>query len=154
MADSLFPASMNDSWNEGIEAENESSEISFGRSWRFDFDQGEFVLTPTRKIASCTGTDAWVMWCRKAIRTPRYRHLIYSRSYGQELDELIGKGYSRAVLESEIQRMVSEALLVDPRTADVDGFYFSWQEAGCSFTCQVTNIYDEVLRLEGSVGDG
>ncbi|MBU5672273.1 DUF2634 domain-containing protein [Paenibacillus brevis] len=143
---------MNDSRNEGIEAENGSSEILFGRSWRFDFEQGEFILTPTRKIASSSGTDAWVVWCQKAIRTPRYRHLIYSRIYGQELDELIGKGYSRAVLESEIQRMVSEALLLDPRTADVDGFYFSWQGAECSFNCQVTNVHDEVLRLEGSVG--
>lgn len=152
MADLLFPESINDSWGGGEETENTSTAVFFGRSWRFDFEQGEFVLTPTRKIATCASRDAWVVWCQKAIRTPRYRHLIYSRSYGQELDELIGRGYSRAVGESEIQRMVSEALLVDPRTAGVSDFKFSWQEAACSFTCQVTNVHDEVLRLEGSVG--
>lgn len=151
MADQLFPESMSDSWSVGAEVDGVSAEVSFGRSWRFDFEQGEFVLTPTRKIAPCTGTDAWVMWCKKAIRTPRYRHLIYSRSYGQEFEDLIGKGYSRAVQESEIQRMASEALMVDPRTAEVDGFSFSWQDDRCVFSCRVTNIYDEALSLEGSV---
>lgn len=81
-------------------------------------------MTPTRKIARADDTAAWVVWCEKAIRTPRYRHLIYSRSYGQEFEELIGKGYSRAVQESEIERIATETLMVDPRTLSVGDFSF------------------------------
>lgn len=147
----LFPESMEQSWEDSGSPELLEDEVILGRSWRFDFDGGEFVMTPTRKIAQVDGMDAWMMWCQKAIRTPRYRHLIYSRQYGQELDELIGRGYSRAVQESEIQRMVTETLMVDPRTLSVDGFNFSWQEDECHFSCQIRNVYDEQFTLEGSV---
>ncbi|MMZ66822.1 hypothetical protein D1872_293530 [compost metagenome] len=91
------------------------------------------------------------MWCEKAVRTPRYRHLIYSRDYGQEYDDLIGRGYSRAVLESEIERMTTEALMVDPRTAGVDSFTFEWSSYACQFTCNVKNVRDETITLEGGV---
>lgn len=147
----LFPESMDQSWDDSGSPELLDDGMTLGRSWRFDFDAGEFVMTPTRKIAQVDGMYAWVMWCQKAIRTPRYRHLIYSRQYGQELDELIGRGYSRAVQESEIQRMVTETLMVDPRTLSVDGFTFSWQEDGCRFSCQIRNVHDEQFTLEGSV---
>lgn len=147
----LFPESMEQSWEDSGSPELLEDEVILGRSWRFDFDAGEFVMTPTRKIAQVDGMDAWVMWCQKAIRTSRYRHLIYSRQYGQELDELIGRGYSRAVQESEIQRMVTETLMVDLRTLSVDGFTFIWQEDGCHFSCQIRNVHDEQFTLEGSV---
>lgn len=152
----LFPEAMNDSWadEQTLMAETDttsSDEVSFGRSWRFDFDAGEFVMTPTRKIARADETAAWIVWCEKAIRTPRYRHLIYSRAYGQEFDDLIGKGYGHALQESEIRRIAAETLLADPRTASVDSFTFAWQEDGYQFTCRVANVREEEVILEGSV---
>ncbi|GIO36195.1 hypothetical protein J41TS12_10560 [Paenibacillus antibioticophila] len=148
----LFPEDIEEDWTED-EAENSTSEeVTFGRSWRFDFEAGDFVMTPTRKVAAADETAAWVIWCEKAIRTPRYRHLIYSREHGEEFDDLIGRGYSRAVQESEIQRIVIETLLVDPRTASVGDFTFSWREDACYFTCRISNVRDEEAVLEGSVG--
>lgn len=128
-----------------------STGVTFGRSWLFDFEAGEFVVTPTRKISVAEDTAAWVMWCEKAVRTPRYRHLIYSRDYGHEYDDLIGKSYSRAVMESEIERMTRDALMVDPRTAGVDIFTFEWSGEACRFTCRVTNTRDEIITIEGGV---
>lgn len=147
----LFPENTEQSWGAEHVPEIQDEGVRFGRSWRFDFNAGEFVMTPTRKIAGAQGTEAWILWCQKAIRTPRYRHLIYSRDYGQEFEELIGRGYSRAVQESEIQRIARETLMVDPRTASVEDFVFEWQGERCSFTCRVMNIHDEELTLEGSV---
>lgn len=150
----LFPESVADAW-ENVEqdlSEATLDEVKFGRSWRYDFAAGEFVLTPTGKIAIADEIAAWRMWCEKAIRTPRYRHVIYSRTYGQEFEDLIGQGYSRTVQESEIRRMTEETLLTDPRTLSVDGFTFVWQEDGCRFTCRVKNSRDEEIRLEGSAG--
>ncbi|WP_413773735.1 DUF2634 domain-containing protein [Paenibacillus woosongensis] len=123
----------------------------FGRSWLFDFEAGEFRMTPTRKIASADETAAWMMWCEKAVRTARYHHLIYSRDYGQEYEGLIGRGMSRGALESEIQRMTTEALMIDPRTARVDQFSFRWSGDACLFSCRVMNVRDETAVLEGSV---
>ncbi|CAI6068948.1 DUF2634 domain-containing protein [Cohnella sp. JJ-181] len=130
----------------------EASGASFGRSWRFDFDAGEFVLTPTGKIAGAAeDAEAWLEWCRKALATERYRHLVYSRLYGQEFESLIGLGLSRAAVESEIARIASETLLADPRTARVEGFTFAWQGDTCSFACSVTSVRDEAGTIEGSV---
>lgn len=148
----IFPEDVEEEWTEVQTEKSSTEEITFGRSWRFDFDVGDFVMTPTRKVAAADETAAWVMWCQKAIRTPRYRHLIYSREHGEEFDDLIGKGYSRAVQESEIKRMVTEALMVDPRTAGVGDFTFLWQDDGCFFTCRITNVRDEEAMLERSVG--
>lgn len=148
----LFPEEVEEDWANEQPGDAEGEEVTFGRSWRFDFDAGDFVITPTHKVAVADETAAWVMWCEKAIRTPRYRHLIYSRGHGEELDDLIGKGYSRAVQESEIKRMVTEALIIDPRTASVGDFTFLWRDDGCYFTCRISNVRDEEAVLEGSVG--
>ncbi|WP_374018997.1 DUF2634 domain-containing protein [Paenibacillus thiaminolyticus] len=146
----LFPADIEDDWTEETEEAAEPN-VTFGRSWRFDFENGDFVMTPTRKVAAADETEAWVMWCQKAIRTPRYRHLIYSREHGEEFDDLIGKGFSRAVIESEIQRVVTETIMVDPRTASVDGFTFSWSGDGCYFTCRIQNVREESETIERRV---
>ncbi|MDG0792767.1 DUF2634 domain-containing protein [Cohnella ginsengisoli] len=114
--------------------------------------RGEFVLTPTGKIAEASAdAEAWLEWCRKALATERYRHLVYSRLYGQEFESLIGLGLSRAAVESEIARIASETLLADPRTARVGGFVFTWQGDACSFACSVTSVRDEAGTIEGSV---
>lgn len=69
-----------------------SEEVRFGRSWRFDYDAGDFVLTPSGKVAAAGGHGAWVQWCIKAVKTPRYRHVIYSRNYGSEAGGSGGAG--------------------------------------------------------------
>lgn len=144
----LFPIS-----NAASPSANETParQVKFGRGWRFDFDAGEFVTTPTGKIAAAIGTDAWLQWCEKAIRTERYRHLIYSRGYGHEFDDLISRNLPREANESEIQRIVTETLKVDRRTADVRNFVFDWQDDVCVFTCEVTNIRGEAGTISGSV---
>ncbi|MDO3408555.1 DUF2634 domain-containing protein [Saccharibacillus sp. CPCC 101409] len=148
----LFPETADFYWGEeNAPAENESTAPSFGRSWKFDYSKGEFVTTPSGRIAAADAREAWVQWCEKAIRTPRYRHVIYSRDYGSELEELIGSGYDHAIVESEIERMASEALLADERTGSVDQFSFAWDGDGCTFTCRVTSVQEDVEFLESEV---
>ncbi|MEK3827404.1 contractile injection system sheath initiator [Paenibacillus sp. FSL K6-1558] len=128
-----------------------SEEVRFGRSWRYDYDAGDFVLTPSGKVATADAHEAWVQWCIKAVKTPRYRHVIYSRDYGSELEDLIGQGDSRGVMESEIARMVTETLLADPRTDAVGQFTFDWDREQCGFTCRVMSVQDEMFILESEV---
>lgn len=145
----LFPVR---SVNEQAEARNTSNlEIAFGRSWRFDFDRGEFAITPTGRIAISEDKEAWVEWCEKTVRTRRYMHPIYSRSYGQELEELIGARFTRPAMESEIRRMVTEALLTDLRTADVGLFSFEWLTDRCFFSCEIRSVRDDTVSFRGEV---
>lgn len=128
-----------------------ANHIQFGRSWRFDFDNGDFVLTPTGKVAEIQGVDAWLEWCKKALMTARYRFLVYSRNYGQEFDDLISRHLNRAGNESEIKRIATECLMADPRTAAVDNFTFRWDGDQCFFTCKVSNVRGENGNLNGNV---
>lgn len=131
--------------------ETTESEVNFGRSWRFDFGTGDFVMTPTGKVAETDEIDAWVEWCKKALHTGRYRYLVYNRNYGHEFEELIGRGLTKAANESEIKRMATECLMVDPRTAAVENFNFEWQEDQCFFTCMISNVQGETSIINGSV---
>jgi len=130
-----------------------AGQIKFGKSWRFDFNEGDFVIISIGKMAETTGIDAYIEWCKKALQTPRYRYLVYGRNYGQEFKSLIGKGYSRLVIESEIRRMTSECLMVDPRTAKVDNFIFTWGGDKVYFTCNVTTVRGEagIVRSEVTI---
>ncbi|MBE3576872.1 MAG: DUF2634 domain-containing protein [Limnochordales bacterium] len=125
--------------------------VPFGRSWRFDFAKGEFVLTPTGRVAESHGADAWLEWCQKALLTERYRYLAYSDQYGQEYEDLMARHLTRAANESEIQRITRETLMVDPRTASVDHFVFEWDGDTVRFTCEVTNVRGEKGVVTGMV---
>jgi len=143
----LFPA-------EEMPAEEEqeiNNEVEFGSSWQFDYDVGEFVLTPTGKVAAANEKQAWVEWCKKALMTARYQHLIYSRDHGQEFDDVVRIGISREGIESEIQRITTETLMVDPRTASVSNFTFDWQEEHCFFSCEIKNVREETDEIESEV---
>ncbi|GIP29648.1 hypothetical protein J23TS9_47780 [Paenibacillus sp. J23TS9] len=147
----LFPETVDMVWTDVTEPEAlEKNGAIFGRSWRFDFEAGEFVMSPTRKMTVGGDKDAWVIWCEKAIRTPRYRYVIYSRDYGSELEGLIGSS-SRALQESEVRRMVTETLLSDARTQSVDQFAFDWEGEACRFSCRITNVHDEMETIESVV---
>ena len=128
-----------------------ASQVTFGTSWQFDFEKGEFVTTVTGKAVQTHDTDAWVEWCQKALITQRYRYLIYGRLYGQEFEDLIRKNLNRAGNESEIKRIATEALMVDPRTAKVDNFMFTWDGDTVYFTCQITNVWDETATVSNKV---
>lgn len=134
-----------------IETAETANKASFGKSWRFDFEKGEFALTPAGKVAETSDIEAWLEWCQKALITARYRYLVYSRSYGQEFGDLISRHLSRSANESEIKRIATEALMVDPRTASVNNFKFTWEGDTVYFTCEVTNIRSESGTISGQV---
>lgn len=128
-----------------------STQVTFGRGWKFDFDVGEFVTSPTGRMAPATELEAFREWCQKALLTPRYRHVIYSRNYGHEFDELMGQGYPKPVVESEIERIVRDTLKVDPRTGDVSGFEFAWEGDKLFFSCNVTTVNSNRFAVSSEV---
>lgn len=62
------------------------------------------------------------------LSTERFRHMIYSWNYGVELDGILGR--DRALAESELKRVITEALLQDERITAVDGFVFDGSKRG------------------------
>jgi phage baseplate assembly protein W len=112
------------------------------KTYSFDFDTGEFTG------GMLDGADAIRQYVRKAIATPRYRHLIYSRSYGCELESLVGQDISQDLLETEIPRIISESLEYDDRIADVNDFVIDRQSDQLYVEFTVTTK-DGVIVTEG-----
>jgi len=141
----LFPESTGTS-----EFKVQDTAVKFGRSWRYNFEKGEFELSLTRKVTEINDVDAWVEWCKKALATQRYRYMAYSRNHGHEFEDLISRNLSRQGNESEIKRIVTETLMVDPRTAVVENFTFDWDGDAVYYICEIVNIRDEKRTLPGS----
>lgn len=62
--------------------------------------------------------DAMVQAVDKILQTERYVYQIYDEDYGNDLPELIGKNIDYA--ETEIPRMITEALTADDRIIEVN----------------------------------
>ncbi|EPY6430800.1 DUF2634 domain-containing protein [Clostridium sporogenes] len=146
----LFPENT-DLEEENIE-ELEEPIIDFKGSYLFDFKTGEFVTNPDGTIAKANDLEAYVQWCYKAMATPRYK-LAYSDLYGQEFKNIMGKDISKSAIELEIQRMTEEAIMVHPRTKDVDNFVFTWNEnkEAVYFEFEVITIDEEKFMLHGEL---
>lgn len=80
-------------------------------AWDFNKDT-PIIEYNTFKIV--TGDEAIKVWVYKALKTERYKYLIYSWNYGSELETLIGYKYPKDLLKPELDRYIKECLSVNP----------------------------------------
>lgn len=118
----------------------------------WDLEAGDFVRNGANQLLECDGREAYRVWCVKVVNTERYTCLAYSDSIGTEMESAIKEKSSGAV-ESAIERTITEALLVNPRTEYVRGFVFTWNgdSVVCSFN--VKGIEWEEFPLSVTVGN-
>jgi hypothetical protein len=91
-----------------------SPTIQPSRTYEFDFDRGEFT-------GSYVDNESAIrQFIRKALVTSRRRHLIYDNGYGSELESIIGLDFTDEMKDSEIPRIIREALIYDERILSVD----------------------------------
>lgn len=73
-----------------------------------------------RILGYVDGIEAMMQAVDKILNTERFEFVIYSANYGVELDRLIGKDYD--FVKSDLERTISQALLVDTRIQRVTDF--------------------------------
>ena len=83
------------------------------KTYRIDYTKNQIV-------GWIDGAQAVAQAIYKILLTERFRYLIYSWNYGAELESLIGENYS--VYESELKRIVKEAVLQDGRVNRIGHF--------------------------------
>lgn len=133
----LFPMDTN---FEELDIQN-NDEIEFKGSYKFDFETGEFIKNIDGTIARCNEEEAYIQWCQKVMRTPRFL-LAYSDLFGHEIDSLRGSKLSKEAIELEVKRMTKEALMVHPKTIDVDNFKFTWYDGNLYYEYNVNSYYN------------
>ena len=112
-----------------------AEEQKYKPSVYFDYAMGDFRLDGANKMVIADGKEAWEQWCIKTVLTERLSCLSYSSDIGTELDDALKQAGIDAV-ESSLERTITEALMVNPRTEYVRGFEFTWASDGlhCDFT--------------------
>lgn len=105
--------------------ENMGYDAEYRRSAKWDPEAGDFVRDGANRMAECDGREAYSIWCFKIAQTERYRCLAYPDSIGVEMEHAMDNDDEETV-ESMVQRTITEALMVNPRTEDVLDFEFSW----------------------------
>lgn len=107
------------------EEENEEEELAeleegeeqiLPREYGIDFETGQL----TGQIVE--GVEAVKVWAWLALQTPKFRYYVYPNEYGQEFEDILGQGYSRAYVEAELKRMTEETLLLNPYITGIEQF--------------------------------
>ena len=91
-----------------VRKNEEEEEEYYPREFDIDFTTGKL----TGKIAE--GARAIAVWAYLAIKIVRYKYIQYSWEYGNEMVNLIGGTYSDEYVKSEVNRMLTECLEVNP----------------------------------------
>ncbi len=114
-------------------------------------DEEVEVQMPTRTYKISNGrVNGWIddleamrQAVEKILLTERFEWVIYSDNYGIEIQDLIGNDFD--LIQSEIERVVSEALLADERIESVDNFDLQQTDrSSLLFSFTVLTVFGEI----------
>lgn len=131
------------------EFRQESSEYDtkYRRTMKWDPVKGDFVRDGANRVKECSGYEGFAIWCLKITMTERYSCFSYSSDIGAELEEAIAQDDEKLV-ESMVERTITDALKVNPRTEYVSDFEFTWDADELHFSFLVKGVeWDKVFRI-------
>lgn len=136
-----------------IDEEEDVAEEGYKRSVFFDVEKGDFRMDGAGCMTEASGFEAYMQWCMKVVNTRRYGCLAYPDEIGTELEEDMQELTQEAV-ESAVERDITEALMVNPRTEYVQDFVFEWNGAQltCSFLVKGADV-DAFRIIDMKVGE-
>ena len=120
-----------------------SEELPIPREYAWDFEKNEFKLVDG-KFQVVEGLEAIKIWVYKTLLTPRFRYPIYTENYGNDLEDLIGSGYSKEAVESEANRLLYEALMVNPYIDSIENVSVTFEGDSLGIDFTVVTPYGEV----------
>lgn len=94
---------------EATEEEIELVELPLAREYAWNFKKEDFKYK-NGKFYIVEGKEAVKVWLWKLLKTRRYKEIIFSWDYGNQSHELIGRGYTKQLIDSEVERYVREAI--------------------------------------------
>lgn len=84
--------------------------------------------------------DAIKIWIYKALKVKRYAYTAYTHNYGNEIENVVGKTTDKGIFESEMERYITECLIVNPYIQELNNFVFTHGEY-TRVRFDVTTIY-------------
>lgn len=107
-----------------------------------------YKIEENKIVGFCDGKEALEQAIFFILNTERYNYLIYSNSYGHELN--IISELDKDIANSELKRRISDAILQDDRVDNVGDFEFSYSEDSVLVKFTVFSIYGNI-KIEKEV---
>lgn len=123
----MLPQIANLDLNSTINTNSKTSTNKAGKSFLFDFKNGDFVVKDG-KLVQVTDIEALEVWIEKILRTEKFKFKVYEKKnrnqeYGINIyDLIIGNTYPNSFIDAEIKREVTDALLRNPLIKSLDNW--------------------------------
>lgn len=123
-----------------------SDDLPLFKEYAWDFETGKFRYDGNGNHILLTGNEALEVWIYKALKTERFDYLAYSWQYGIELKPFIGKVMGVQERYSELKRVITECLMVNPYIKSIDSFDITNEKhrENVQLTIGLTTIYGAV----------
>ena len=121
------------SFNRDIKAPQQLP-IQPSKTYKMDWDTG-------RISGMVDETSALYQFIEKTLNTERFKFLIYNDQYGREFEALLEGDYTENLLESELTRLIIEALIYDERIINIRDFKFEFHKDSIQIQFFVDSIF-------------
>mgnify|MGYP002521419823 CR=1 FL=1 len=132
----MFPFDIDDA-----ELDVEVEEDKEPSDYVIDFETGKL----TGRII--TGLPAIKQWVMIVLGTDKYYYTQYSWNHGCELRDLIGKGFKQDYIESEVKRIITDALSMSKDIKGISNLEVSYEGDTLTAAFTLDTIYgsEEVM---------
>lgn len=124
-----------------------SEDLPVFKEYAFDFEKRELLLKNGRPYL-VEKNEALKIWIWKALNphTERFAYNAYSQNYGNEINTLLARYTENEVKRSELKRIISEALLVNPYIKECNNFVFEQSGSRTSINFDAITIYGKTTN--------
>ena len=121
--------------------------LPMAREWAWNYSTNDFLLRNGKPFI-IEGDEAVRVWIYKALMTTRFRHAIYSFSWGNDLESLVGDTYSKDAKETLVRDLITEALEPIEHVDSVKSVYASLSGDVLTVDVEVITVYGAV-KIDG-----
>ncbi|MBQ8981625.1 MAG: DUF2634 domain-containing protein [Eubacterium sp.] len=130
---------------ENLEQMKSAVELPLFKEYAIDWDNNTLLLKDGRPYL-ITGNEALKIWIYKALhpQTQIFKYNAYSNNYGNEFMNLISRFVNTDIKRAELQRIITEALLVNPYILNLSDFVFSQTGSKMTIEFTVQTVYGKI----------
>ena len=130
----------------GVMRDIVAGDLPLFQEYAWDFERDCFLYDVNGRHILLSGNPALEVWIYKALKTERFEYLAYSWQYGIELKPFIGKVMGVQERYSELQRVITECLMVNPYVRSIDSFSITPENRAELIRVHITltTVYGEV----------
>lgn len=123
-----------------------AGDLPLFQEYAWEFERDCFLYDVNGRHILLTGNPALEVWIYKALKTERFEYLAYSWQYGIELKPFIGKVMGVQERYSELRRVITECLMVNPYIRSIDSFSITPENRAELIRVHITltTVYGEV----------